>query len=304
MEGPEALSVFQAAHEAGDLKLRVVMQIPSENLDHALALGLRTGLGDDMLRIGHVKMFADGSLGSQTAWMLAPYDGSAGDLGVSTMPPGDLEEAVRRASDAGIGCAIHAIGDRAVREVLDILERSGRGLRHRIEHAQIVDPRDVPRFARLGVVASMQPIHATSDRYMADRLWGIRCRHAYAWRSLLDAGAVLAFGSDCPVETLDPLQGIYAATARKRSDEPESSPWYPEQAVTVEEALRGYTWGAAFACGQERSRGVLRPGMPADVTVISRDIASAPAELILETTVEYTIVAGEVVFARTGGAGA
>ena len=119
----------------------------------------------------------------------------------------------------------------------------------------MLDPADLPRLARLGVVASMQPIHATSDRYMADRLWGARCRHAYAWRELLDSGAVLAFGSDCPVETLDPLQGIYAAVARKRADEPESAPWYPEQAVTVEEALRAYTVGCAYACGQEGSAG-------------------------------------------------
>ena len=166
---------------------------------------------------------------------------------------------VERAARGGIACAIHAIGDRANRQVLDILERVGAGpggaCGTRIEHVQVLHPDDLPRLARLGVVASMQPIHATSDRYMADRLWGERCRYAYAWRSLLDSGAVLAFGSDCPVETLEPLQGIYAAVARKRADEPESQPWYPEQRITVDEAVRAYTWGAAYACGQEKSSG-------------------------------------------------
>ncbi|MDO9065566.1 MAG: amidohydrolase family protein, partial [Chloroflexota bacterium] len=206
---------------------------------------------------------------------------------------------IGRAARGGIACATHAIGDRANRQVLDILERVGAGpsggLRQRMEHVQLLHPDDLPRLARLGVVASMQPIHATSDRYMADRLWGDRCRYAYAWRSLLDSGAVLAFGSDCPVEGLEPLQGIYAAVARKRAAESESQPWYPEQRVTVQEAVRAFTWGAAYACGQEKKVGSITPGKLADLVVLSQDIFAIPPESILDAQVDYTIVGGEVV---------
>jgi predicted amidohydrolase YtcJ len=167
-----------------------------------------------------------------------------------------------------------------------------------MEHVQLLHPDDLPRLARLGVVASMQPLHATSDRYLADRLWGDRCCLAYAWRSLLDSGAVLAFGSDCPVETLDPLQGIYAAVARRRADEPASDAWYPEQCLSVEEAVGAYTWGAAFACGQEKRAGSIAPGRLADLVVLSTDIFAGPAEGVLATRVDYTISGGEIVYQR------
>jgi predicted amidohydrolase YtcJ len=299
MEGPEALSLFQESHARGELKLRVTMQLPSGSLDHALALGLRTGLGDDMVRIGHLKLFADGSLGSQTAWMLEPFAGQPGNTGVATTPPEVLEHMVERAARGGIACAIHAIGDRANRQSLDILQRVGAGpfcdLRHRLEHVQLLHPDDLPRLAQLGVVASMQPVHATSDRDMADRLWGDRCRYAYAWRGLLDSGAVLAFGSDCPVEGLDPLQGIYAAVTRKRAAEPDGEPWYPEQRLTVEEAVRAFTWGAAYACGQEHRLGTVTPGKLADLVVLSQEIFASTPESILTARIDYTIVGGEVV---------
>jgi predicted amidohydrolase YtcJ len=144
-------------------------------------------------------------------------------------------------------------------------------------------------------VASMQPIHATSDRDMADRLWGDRCRYAYAWRGLLDSGAVLAFGSDCPVEGLDPLQGIYAAVTRKRAAEPDGEPWYPEQRLTVEEAVRAFTWGTAYACGQEHRLGTITPGKLADLVVLSQEIFASTPESILTARIDYTIVGGEVV---------
>jgi predicted amidohydrolase YtcJ len=302
MEGAEALALFQEAHGRGELTLRVTMQIPADNLEHALALGLRTGLGDDVVRIGHLKLFADGSLGSQTAWMLESFSGQSGNTGVSTTPPEILEQTVMRAARGGLACAIHAIGDRANRQVLDILERTGAGspggLRQRIEHVQVLHPADLPRLARLGVVASMQPAHATSDRYMADRLWGDRCRYAYAWRSLLDSGAVLAFGSDCPVEGLEPLQGIYAAVTRKRAAEPDSQPWYPEQRISVDEAVRAFTWGAAYAGGQEKRLGSITPGKLADLVVLSEDIVASSPESILRAQVDYTVVEGEVVHSR------
>lgn len=300
MEGPEALACFQEAHAQGRLPLRVTMQIPAEGLDHALALGLRTGFGDATLRLGAVKLFADGSLGSQTAWMLEPYEGQGNNYGLATMPPTELATAIGKAIAGGIACAVHAIGDRANREVLDIFARMPRHphLRHRIEHGQLLHPADLPRLARLGLVASMQPIHATSDRYMADRHWGKRARYGYAWRSLLKAGTILAFGSDCPVETLDPLQGIYAAVTRKRADQPDEAPWYPEECISVEEAVRAYTWGAAYAAGQEAWLGSITPGKLADMVVLSQDIFCLPPEAILEARVVYTIFAGEVVYGR------
>jgi len=298
MEGSEAFACFQEAHAQGRLTLRVTMQIPAEGLEHALALGLRTGFGDAILRLGAVKFFADGSLGSQTAWMLEPYQGQADNYGLATMPPAELARAVGKAIGGGLACAIHAIGDRANREVLDIFTQMPRNphLRHRLEHVQLLHPADLPRLARLGIVASMQPIHATSDRYMADRHWGVRARYAYAWRSLLAAGTVLAFGSDCPVETLDPLRGIYAAVTRKRAEEPQVPSWYPEECLSVEEAVRAYTWGAAYAAGQEAWLGSITPGKVADMVVLSQDIFCLPPEALLETRVDYTIFAGQVVY--------
>jgi hypothetical protein len=307
MEDAGAFAAAQRARERGELRLRVTMQMPAEHLNHALALGVRSGLGDDWLQVGALKVFADGSLGSRTAWMLEPYAGEPDNTGMAAMPAEELAGIVSRAAGAGIACAIHAIGDRANRVALDVLERhGGGGLRHRIEHAQIVHPSDIPRLGRLGVVASMQPIHATSDRDMADRWWGDRVSHAYAWRSLLDSGATLAFGSDCPVETLDPLQGIYAAVTRRRPGEagaaapmacgPGGAGWHAKQCLTVEEAVRAYTLGAAMAGGQEQRRGMVRPGRLADLTVLSRDIFAIPAEQILSARIACTVVGGEVGF--------
>ncbi len=296
MEDAGALAAFQRARALGELKLRVTAQIPAEHLNHALALGIRSGLGDDWVQMGALKIFADGSLGSRTAWMLEPYTGEPDNVGVAAMPPEELAGIVCGAVGAGIACSIHAIGDRANRLALDVLERhGGKGLRHRIEHVQVLHPADVPRLAQLGVVASMQPVHATADRDIADRWWGERVSHAYAWRSLLDAGATLAFGSDCPVETLDPLQGIYAAATRRRPAEAGGSPWHTEQCVSVEEAVRAYTVGPAVAGGQEDRRGMVRPGMLADLTVLTRDIVAAPAEEVLSARVACTVVGGTVV---------
>src|SRR5439155_782817 len=189
-----------------------------------------------------------------------------------------------RAVPGGFWCAIHAIGDRANRWVLDAYdaqaEASGHlGARHRIEHVQLLHPDDLPRLARLRVVASMQPIHATSDRDIAERYWGGRSRYAYAWRSLLDHGAVLAFGSDAPVETPDVLQGVYAAVTRRRAGEPHGAAWYPQEALTLDEAFRAYSVGAAYASGQEGSRGTLTAGKVADFAVLDHDVMQAPPEI-------------------------
>ncbi|MDW8069208.1 MAG: amidohydrolase [Anaerolineae bacterium] len=294
-----ALEAYQRLREDGaPLPLRAVFYLPLEALEPARALRLRSGLGDDFLRIGGVKVFADGALGPRTAAMLEPYLDEPDNWGILTLEPEELQRVVRQAAEAGLALAIHAIGDRANRLVLDILEalppQHRAPLRHRIEHVQLLHPDDVGRLAALGVVASMQPIHAVQDAPMADRYWGPdRCAIAYAWRSLLDAGTVLAFGSDCPVESPNPFLGIHAAATRARPDGyggPEG--WVPAQRITVEEAVRAYTWGAACAAGMEARLGTLTPGKWADLVVLDPDILTTDPSLIPQTQVLGTMVGG------------
>ncbi|MBI3742189.1 MAG: amidohydrolase, partial [Chloroflexi bacterium] len=214
IEGASALRAFQNVRAQNKLTLRVLHMIPAANLENAIAVGLQSGFGDEWLRIGGVKIFADGSLGSQTAWMLEPFEGTRDQRGVSVTPKTEMERLARAAARAKLMVAIHAIGDRANRDALDVFEKlRGENLSEnfRIEHVQHLHPADLPRFRALNVIAAMQPIHQTSDYQMADQLIGARGRWTYAFKSLLNAGATLAFGSDCPVETLDPLVGIHAA---------------------------------------------------------------------------------------------
>ncbi|MBI3974816.1 MAG: amidohydrolase, partial [Armatimonadetes bacterium] len=301
--GVELLSVFQRLRSDGALGVRMWLTIPGGTLDRAIEAGLRTGQGDEWLRIGGVKVFADGTLGSQTASMLEPFEGQPGNTGIAIHPPETLADLVGRAVRVGVWPVIHAIGDRANRDVLDAfaLHRDAArraGVRFRIEHVQLLHPVDLPRLAALGVVASMQPIHATSDRDIADRYWGARSRTGYAWRSLLRAGTALAFGSDAPVETLDPWQGIYAAVTRRRPGNDRGA-WYPEEAVTIDEAVRAYTVGAAWASGEEGSKGMLAPGRLADFIVLDRDvIQEAPRnpEALLQVRVLATLIDGQPVY--------
>lgn len=300
--GPEDLVALQRLRARGELSMRVVASLPDCHLEAAAACGMRTGLGDEMLRVGPVKIFADGALGSQTASMLEPYEGQQDNLGVQVRSPAELDRLVARAVDAGLWTAIHAIGDRANREVLDVFERhqaaSERlGIRHRIEHVQLLHQDDLPRLARMGVVASMQPIHATQDREIAERYWGPRARWGYAWRSIAASGAVMAFGSDAPVETPDPWLGMYAAVTRRRADEKGGRAWYSQECITLEEAVRAYTAGAAYAAGTEGWQGVLFPGSAADFVVLDRDpYAGAPEEL-LRVRVLATAVGGRIAHA-------
>ncbi|HEX9013417.1 MAG TPA: amidohydrolase family protein, partial [Anaerolineaceae bacterium] len=306
MDGARALEAFQALHHSGDLTLRVVKSIPLENLDAAVQVGLRSGFGDDWLQIGGVKMFADGALGPRTAWMLAEYEADPGNTGLSTTPPQVLHDAVLKANRSGLSTNIHAIGDRANREVLDIYAEvraglGGSGLRNRIEHVQLLDPQDSGRLAELGVIASMQPLHATSDMLMADRFWGNRSAGAYALKTQLQRGAVLALGSDCPVETLEPLAGIHAAVTRRRADgSPGPAGWYPDQRLTVAEAVRGYTWGPAYAAGMEDRLGTLEPGKLADLTVLDRDIFNVDPMDILHLSVLAVVTGGRFAWRSAG----
>jgi predicted amidohydrolase YtcJ len=301
MEGAAALRAFQTLRDAGELKLRVVQQIPEADLDAAIQVGLRSGWGDDLLRIGAVKMFADGALGARTALMVEPYEGEPDNRGIAVATAEHLAAQVDKAARAGLAVHIHAIGDQANRNVLDAIEatrRAGVGLdlRHRIEHAQVVHPDDLLRFAELGVIPSMQPIHCTQDMRMADVHWGARSRLAYAWRSLSETGAVLAFGSDAPVEDLNVLRGIHATVTRRRGDGTPAGGWYPEQSLTVDEAVSAYTTGAAYSVKREQVQGQIAPGMLADLVVLSDDIFSIPAMSILETDVVATIVDGDIVY--------
>jgi hypothetical protein len=302
MDGPNSFQVWQTLHASGQMDLRVTKSIPVDRLADALRLGLRTGFGDSWLRIGAVKMFADGALGPQTAWMIDPYAGDANNFGISTQPIETIRDAVVSANANGLATAIHAIGDRAVREVLNVYEQAcqklgNMGLRNRIEHVQLIDPADAGRLAELRVIASMQPIHATSDMDMAERYWGKRCAGAYAWKTQLDQGAVLALGSDAPVESLNPLLGLHAAVTRRRADgAPGPQGWHPEQRLTVKAAVRGFTWGPAYATGMENQLGSLERGKLADLTILDQDIfAVAPME-ILNTRVVGTVVGGKIVF--------
>jgi hypothetical protein len=295
------LSALQKLRAEGELGLRALVHIPSGDMAAAVELGLRSGFGDEYLRIGGVKIFADGALGPQTAYMLAPYEDDAENLGIPTHDEEELFDMVQRAHQAGLSVAVHAIGDAANRAVLDAIEHSPRPalspLPDRIEHVQILHADDVPRLSKLDVVASMQPIHATSDMDMAERYWGRRCELAYAWRSVLANGASLAFGSDCPVETLDPLAGIHAAVTRRRADgTPGAKGWIPAQRLTVVEAVHAYTLGAALASGESDLKGSLSPGKAADLVVLSHDIFDIDPMDILETRVEMTVFDGKIVY--------
>jgi predicted amidohydrolase YtcJ len=279
--------IFQRLAEREGLSLRVWQSVPHESLPALEELGLRAGIGDDFLRVGYLKAFMDGTLGSQTAWML---DGS----GVVITSGEELAEIIRAGARAGWPLAVHAIGDRANREALDALEATREewaplGLRHRVEHAQCLAPEDVGRFAALGVACSVQFSHAPSDRDLAERFWGDRVQGAYVFRSLWDSGALLANGSDAPVEELDPLAGIRAGVLRTIDDRP---PWHAEQCLTVEEALSATTVNPAWLTGDERRRGRLRPGYLADLVVLSRDPLECPAEELGALEVVATMVGG------------
>jgi predicted amidohydrolase YtcJ len=283
-----SLEVFQRLRAANELTLRVWQSIPAQRLPHLRELGLRSGFGDELLRVGYLKVFMDGTLGSATARLL---DGSGVELTSSER----LAEIVRDAAAAGWPVGVHAIGDAANRAALDAFEATAGvwrplGLRQRIEHAQLLDAAELPRFARIGVAASVQFSHAPSDRDLADRVWEGH-QGAYAYRSLLEAGARLANGSDAPVEELDPLAGIAAAVLRSVDHRPA---WRPEQALTVEQALHATCVEPAWLACDERRRGTLAPGMAADLVILDRDPVTCPPEQLRDLRVLATFVQGRV----------
>ena len=308
MEGSDTLALFQQLREEGALGMRVHMILPRKMLPELRELGLRTGFGDDMLRLGGIKIFADGTLGSQTAAMLDSFEDNPGNHGILVLPEQEMNETVRAAAELGMSIAIHAIGDRAAHVALNSFELAQRHLdetqaakaprlRYRLEHVQLITPEDLERMRRLGVVASVQPYHAVADRDIAERYWGKRHRRAYAYRTMQQMGIPLALGSDAPVETFDPLHILFAATTR---NEPATAqhrpPWLPDQALPVAQAIWDYTMGAAYAGAEEDSKGSLTVGKLGDAIVLREDILSVPQEKMNENGVQATILGGKVVF--------
>ncbi len=303
-DNPTCMAALQVLREQGQLALRVVKNINKDWLDAAIALGIRWGFGDEWIRFGGLKLFSDGALGPRTALMIDPYEGEPENIGIAVLEKEEMIELVGRASTAGLPSTIHAIGDRAVHNVLDVYEvvraqEAARGeapetRRHRIEHVQLIHQDDAPRLAQMQIIASMQPIHATSDYLVADRYWGARSRWGYNARLQLDHGAVVAFGSDSPIEPFEPLKGIHAAVTRRRADgSPGPDGWYPEYRLTVAEALRGFTQGAAYAAGLEQQLGTLASGYLADLVVLEQDLFSIDPAAIPDVKILATMVGGE-----------
>jgi predicted amidohydrolase YtcJ len=301
MEGPDALIALQRLRAAGGMTLRIYQSIPADLLDHAIAVGLHTGFGDEWLRLGHLKIFSDGALGSRSALMLEPYAGEPDNYGIAVRSTENLRDLIRTAAQHGIASCIHAIGDAANRLLLDIFDEAkadglGPGLRHRIEHAQVLTATDIGRFAQLGVIPSMQPIHCTSDMFGIDRWWGDRGSFAYVFETLRRSGATLAFGSDAPVDNLSPIAGIHAAVTRQNAAGLPEGGWYPAERLSAYHALEAYCAGAAYASGEERRKGTLEPGKLGDLVVLSQDILAVPGSEILGVEAEATVVDGEVVY--------
>ena len=306
---PTDVQVYRALRDADSLTVRVYAWLPlqMQNIRAFRSLGITAGYGDDWLRLGMLKAYADGTLGSRTAYMLEPFSDDPHTRGLPQHSDAEMDSLVTAADAAGLQVIVHAIGDAANRQVLNAFEHAARvngttGRRHRIEHAQVLDAADIPRFAKLGVIASMQPTHATSDmRWAETRIGHARAvEGAYAWRSLLNAGAKVIFGTDFSVEPMAPVEGVYSAVTRQSREEPGTPPggWLPEQKLTREEAIRLYTAASAYGEWQEAKKGTLRPGMLADLVVWDRDLLTVPEAEILKATPDLTVVAGRVVFRK------
>lgn len=297
------LATFERAHHAGTLRTRIYASVPLATWERLRDTIKARGRGDEWLHIGGLKGFVDGSLGSHTAAMIAPFTDAPNDTGLFVTAPANLYAWTSAADKAGLQVIVHAIGDRANRTQLDIYERveredGPRDRRFRIEHAQHLAPSDIPRFAKLHVIASMQPYHAIDDGRWADNVIGPeRATRAYAFHSLLASGARLAFGSDWFVAPPTPLEGIYAAVTRRTLDDRNPGGWHPEQKIGVEDALRAYTTGAAYAEFQEQEKGMLARGKLADFVMIDRDITRVPPETIRDARIVMTVVGGHEVYA-------
>ena len=298
------LAAYKRMERTGRMTLRVFLYLPIEDWRTVADTVARYGAGDDWVRIGGLKGYMDGSAGSRTAYFFEPFSDSAGYYGLMRQPESDMRSWVGAADSAGLQIAVHAIGDRANAIILAIYDSVARAhgrrdRRFRVEHAQHLRPVDVPRFGALHVVASMQPYHAIDDgRWLMQRIGPERIKTTYAFRTLLDTDAALAFGSDWTVAPLDPMLGVFAAVTRRTLDDRNPGGWVPEQKITVGEALRAYTSGNAWATFNEQNWGTLAPGRFADVVVLDRDPFAVPAESLGTIKPRFTIVGGKVVYRR------
>ncbi len=310
-DGRACFEALQTMRQNGDLGLRVVKNIPVYRMEYAIGVGLRSGFGDDWLRIGGVKIFADGALGTRSALMVEPYEGEPDNYGIATTDKEEMKELVSRASAHSFSLTIHAIGDKAIHDVLDVyeavrVEEAARGeppdrLRHIIEHVQLYHPADRQRLAKLNLIASMQPVHVNDDMQAADQFWGERSRYTHAWRDMLNTGATLAFGSDAPYAPVEPILGLVAAVTRRRPDgAPGPEGWYPQQRLTITEAVHAFTRAAAVASRQEARKGSVTPGKLADLTIFERDIFTIPHAELPEVKIAGTIVNGQFKYRAIG----
>lgn len=294
-DGP-SLWHLERRHRDGRLGIRVTHAVPLDRLDDALRLGLRSGLGDDWLRIGGLKIFSDGSLGSQTAYMFTPYPGRGRYCGVPVVTGAVLREVAQRAVKHGMALWVHAIGDRAACEVIDAVAATRTlpcpPMPHRIEHAQCVRARDIRRMARLGIVASVQPCHIIGDIATADRHWPAARRHAFPLAEMAAAGVTLALGSDVPVESIDPRRSLYGAVCRQDEHGEPRGGWFPDQRLSVRQALAAFTQGPAQSLGSNALHGTLRPGAPADMTVCLDDPFECDGDALLHARILGVIVGG------------
>lgn len=298
------LASFQRLRQAGRLTMRAALYLPLADWRAVADTVARHGAGDDWLKIGGLKGYVDGSAGSRTAYFFEPFTDSAGYSGLMANPEDSLRAWIGNADSAGLQVAVHAIGDRANALILDIYDSVARAhgerdRRFRVEHAQHLRIQDIKRFGRLGVVPSMQPYHAIDDgRWLEKTIGPIRIRTTYAFRSLLDAEAPLAFGSDWTVAPLDPLLGIYAAVTRRTLDGLHPEGWVPQERITVAEAVRAYTVGNAWAVFAEQQRGTIAPGFDGDVVIVDRNLFTLAADSLDQAHVRATIVGGRIVFRR------
>jgi predicted amidohydrolase YtcJ len=302
-DGPPAFQAYQTLLQENDLKLRVWMNLPLEKLSEAVAIGLRTGFGNDRLRVGHVKIFSDGSQGARTAWMLQNYE-DVPHAGMPLTPMDKIAEAIYKADRAGLAVAVHAIGDRANKELISVFEEvlshgeagNPPSANHRIEHVQNIQPEVLPRMSRLGISASVQPIHVIDDIPMLELSTRERARNSYVFKDMLSAGITLALGSDCPVADPNPFWGIHAAVTRQQRDGLPEEGWYPDQRLTLEEAVWGYTLGPAFVTGLSSTQGSITPGKVADMVVLDRDLFKIEKGELSRTKPSMTIFNGEIVY--------
>ncbi len=301
----ETIDLFKELAEEGKLGVRLYVMVrdSAENLRERLAEYKIIGIGENHLTVRAIKSFIDGALGAHGAWLLEPYEDLPSSVGLNTTPVEEIKEAAQIAIENGFQLCIHAIGDRGNRETLNIFEEALKAhpdlkdLRWRIEHSQHLHPDDIPRFGQLGVIASMQAIHCTSDGpWVIKRLGERRAEEgAYVWQKLMKSGAIICNGTDVPVEDVDPIPGFYAAVTRKLSD---GTVFYPDQRMSREEALRSYTLNGAYAAFEEDIKGSLKPGKLADITILSQDIMTIPEDEIMNTEVLYTIVGGKVMYQK------